>query len=134
MAKSSDIESPVINIIGTGTFIKGDIRSNGDIRIDGSVVGSVNAKGKIVIGPTGSVEGELICQNADFSGNIKAQVSVTELLTLKATARLNGDITTGKLAIEPGARFSGVCNMQEPGLKNEPFVPAPADEKTKQTV
>ena len=111
MAKSLEQESPSINLIGAGTIINGEIKSNGDIRIDGTLTGSLNAKGKVVVGTTGSIEGEIICQNADFSGIIKANVTVSELLSLKATARLNGDVITGKLSIEPGALFSCHCSM-----------------------
>ena len=102
-----------VNMLGAGTTIKGDIQSNGDFRIDGTLLGSINSKGKIVIGETGNVEGEVTCRNADVSGKVKAQITVSELLTLKATARLAGEITTSKLSIEPGAKFSGTCNMSE---------------------
>jgi len=121
MAKSFEQESPSINLIGAGTIIKGDIKSNGDIRIDGTLIGSVNSKGKLVVGTTGSVEGEIVCQNADFSGIIKAQITVSELLSLKATAKLNGDVITNKLAIEPGALFSGSCSMNNAPLKDTKF-------------
>ncbi len=111
MAKVNEIESPNINILSSGTTVKGDIKSNGDIRIDGTLIGSVNSKGKVVIGATGNIEGEIICQNADFSGVIKAKIVVAELLQLKSTAKITGDIITNKLSIEPGAKFSGTCNM-----------------------
>nr|NQU93664.1 polymer-forming cytoskeletal protein [Bacteroidota bacterium] len=112
MAKSNGLESsPSINFLGTGTSIKGNITSNGDFRIDGTLNGSINSKGKVVIGASGIVDGEIICQNADISGKITAKVVVHELLTLKSSANLSGDIFTKKLAIEPGAKFSGTCNM-----------------------
>jgi cytoskeletal protein CcmA (bactofilin family) len=133
MAKSNETESPVINLVGGGTIIKGDIRANGDIRIDGTLIGSVQAKGKVVIGNTGSVEGEIYCQSADFSGVVKANITVTELLMMKATAKITGDLKVGKLAIEPGAKFSGTCNMQEPGSRNDQK-PAHNEEKIKQPV
>jgi len=101
----------VVNHIGTGTVISGEITSSGDIRVDGSLKGSINTKGKVVIGSTGIVEGEVVCQNADISGELKASISVSELLSLKSTAKLNGDIVTNKLAIEPGATFTGSCSM-----------------------
>jgi cytoskeletal protein CcmA (bactofilin family) len=108
-------------MLGAGTTIKGDIQSNGDFRIDGTLLGSIQSKGKIVIGETGNVEGEVTCRNADVSGKVKAQITVSELLTLKSTARLSGEITTSKLSIEPGAKFSGTCNMSESpaGVKAE---------------
>jgi cytoskeletal protein CcmA (bactofilin family) len=68
-------------------------------------------KGKLVVGPSGTVEGEIICQNADVSGTIKGKIGVAELLSLKSSAKLTGDIITNKIAIEPGASFSGSCSM-----------------------
>ncbi|MCD4747069.1 MAG: polymer-forming cytoskeletal protein [Bacteroidales bacterium] len=120
MAKNNIIESTV-NLLGKGTVIKGEIKSGGDFRVDGTLIGAINSKGKVVVGNTGNIEGEIICQNADISGSVKAQVAVSELLSLKATATLTGDVTTNKLAIEPGAKFSGSCNMDGAGLKNENF-------------
>lgn len=111
MAKVNEIDSSSINILGAGTIVKGDITANGDFRIDGTLIGTINAKGKLVIGATGTVEGEIVCQNADFSGNVIAKVNVMEMLSLKSTSKLTGDISVNKLSIEPGAQFSGSCNM-----------------------
>jgi cytoskeletal protein CcmA (bactofilin family) len=111
MAKVNEIDSSSINILGAGTIVKGEISANGDFRIDGTLIGTINAKGKLVVGATGNVEGEIICQNADFSGSIKANVNVLEMLSLKSTSKLIGDISVNKLSIEPGAQFSGSCNM-----------------------
>ena len=109
-------------------MVKGEIKVNGDFRIDGIFAGSIDCKGRVVVGPTGSVDGEIICMNADFSGEVKATVKVSELLTLKETAKFTGDITTNKLAIEPGAKFSGNCIMDNSGLKvNIPPIPLKQD-------
>jgi cytoskeletal protein CcmA (bactofilin family) len=110
MAKNENISSSV-NLIGPGTVIKGDIDTNGDIRIDGSIEGTIKVKGKLVVGNSGKIEGEIQCQNAEVFGEIVGQLSVSELLSLKATAKMNGDILTNKLSIEPGAIFSGTCKM-----------------------
>lgn len=104
-------DSGTVNIIGAGTSIEGDIVSSGDIRIDGTLKGTVKTRGKLVVGPSGNVEGEVSCQNADISGNVRGKINVTELLALKSTGKVNGEISTGKLAIEPGADFSGSCSM-----------------------
>ncbi len=112
MAKVKEQETPSINLLGSGTTVKGDIKLAGDFRIDGTLVGTIDCKGKVVVGSSGVIEGEIICQNADFSGQIKAQVKVAELLTLKESAKFSGDIVTNKLAIEPGAKFSGSCQME----------------------
>jgi cytoskeletal protein CcmA (bactofilin family) len=110
-ANKESVDTGSINLIGNGTTIEGDIKANGDVRIDGLLTGSINTKGKLVVGPSGKIEGEVICQNADISGAINGKVTVSDLLSLKASAKLNGDIVTGKLAIEPGATFTGACSM-----------------------
>ena len=110
MAKQLD-NTGVVNLIGVGTTIDGEVTSSGDIRVDGRLSGSINTKGKVVIGSTGIVEGNVNASNADISGELKGAISVAELLSLKSTAKLDGDIVTNKLAIEPGAAFTGSCSM-----------------------
>lgn len=111
MGRNNEGDGNSVNLIGTGTKIKGDIQSEGDIRIDGTLIGTIKSKGKVVIGSTGIVEGEISCQNADISGTVKIKITVSDVLLLKPTAKLTGDIVTGKLAIESGATFSGTCSM-----------------------
>ena len=100
-----------VNTIGAGTIITGDIQSKGDVRIDGTLKGSVNTTGKVALGKEGVIEGDVVCNNADVSGTLKAKITVSQLLLLKSTAKLNGDISTNKLSIEPGASFTGSCSM-----------------------
>lgn len=111
--KSESINSSSINLIGNGTSITGDINSNGDVRIDGVLKGNINITGKLVVGPSGKIEGSVICQNADVSGEIQGKTTVSELLSLKANAKLIGDIITDKISIEPSAIFTGTCNMSK---------------------
>jgi cytoskeletal protein CcmA (bactofilin family) len=111
MAKPSTTDTPTVNIIVGGTVIEGDIKSDGDIRIDGTLNGSLVTKGKLVLGTTGMVDGEVSCQNADISGTVNGKIKVNELLSLKATSKFTGEIITNKLSIEPGANFSGTCAM-----------------------
>ena len=101
----------VVNIIGAGTQIEGEIKTDSDIRIDGKVKGTITSKAKIVVGATGIVDGDLICDTADVSGKIFGKVEVTDLLYLKSSGYLEGDIVTGKLVVEAGARFTGSCKM-----------------------
>ena len=103
--------SSAINMIGEGTVITGDIKSKGDIRVDGSLMGSIDTEGKVVVGQGGVVEGDVICKDADVAGVLKAKITVSQLLSLKSSAKLNGDIVTNKLSIEPGATFTGSCSM-----------------------
>ena len=100
-----------VNMIGAGTIITGDVISKGDIRVDGTLKGSVSTEGKVVLGREGVIEGDIVCKDADISGTIKARITVSQLLSLKSTAKLNGDIITNKLSIEPGASFTGSCSM-----------------------
>lgn len=113
MPKYGENDNNTINLISAGTEITGDIRSQGDIRIDGVLTGNLVTKGKMVLGDTGRVKGEVSCKNSEVSGVIEGKISVSQLLTLKASARVNGDIQTNKLAIEPGSKFTGNCNMSE---------------------
>ena len=86
------MESSVRNLIGTGTTIKGDIESNGDLRIDGHLIGSVKSNGKVVIGQTGVMEGDLTCKQAEVSGAVKGNITTEELTALKSTSKVEVDI------------------------------------------
>lgn len=100
------------NRIVEGTQIKGDIVSENDFRLDGTLIGNCTIKGKLVIGPTGSIEGEIKCQNLDIEGKFVGKLYVKELLNLKATANVKGEAFIGKLGVEAGAMFTATCSMQ----------------------
>ena len=87
MAKSNETDLTAINLVGAGTVINGDINSNGDIRIDGTITGQLRCTGKVVVGNTGVLEGELFCQNADISGKIKGKIEVKELCSMKSSSK-----------------------------------------------
>ncbi len=113
MAKNNhENESNGINLIGVGTKIKGNIESGSDIRIDGTVNGNLKIDGKVVVGESGTIKGEVYCVNGDISGKIEGKVIVDELLSLKSNANINGDIIVDKLAIEAGCSFTGNCKMK----------------------
>jgi cytoskeletal protein CcmA (bactofilin family) len=99
------------NHINSDTVIEGSIKAKGNLRIDGKLIGSLECQGRVVIGASGTVEGDIRCENAEIEGSIKANVMVSDLLSLKATAKIHGDIITKKLSIEPGATFTGSCSM-----------------------
>ena len=116
MIKSNTMnnESPARNIIGNGTVIKGEIESNGDIRIDGKVLGTIKSTGKIVLGQNGIIEGDIFCKQADFSGHVRGKIIVDELTSMKSTSYVEGELTTKQLYIEIGAKFIGRCDMGNP--------------------
>src|SRR6187549_1288762 len=91
-------------LISAGTTIKGDLSSNSDLRIDGTVIGNINSSAKIVIGNSGVVEG-------DIFGNTSGTIKVKELLQLRGECVVNGNIYAGKLQVEPSATFNGQCHM-----------------------
>lgn len=100
-----------INLISAGTRVTGDVESTSGIRIDGHLKGKVIIKGKVVIGTPGEVSGDVDCQLIEVSGKVKGNIMASELVSLKASAVVQGEITTKKLAIEPGAVFTGSCKM-----------------------
>jgi len=99
------------NRIVEGTKIQGNIESVADFRLDGQLVGNFTSKGKLVLGPVGVIKGDVICKNADVEGAITGKIQIQELLNIKATAKINGEVSTGKLAVEPGAEFNATCTM-----------------------
>lgn len=110
--KNGNNENQVPNIIAVGTSVIGDIVSQGDFRIEGSINGTIKAKGRIVVGESGIVEGDISCSDADICGTINGKLEVVNLTVLKATAKFVGEIITKKISIEPGAVFSGTCKME----------------------
>ena len=103
--------------IESSTSIKGDIISEGDFRIDGTLEGSIKTNGKIVIGKEGLVNGGLSCNNADVEGKIKGNLFVSETLNLRSTCHIEGEVVIGKLIVESGANFNASCSMNKEGKK-----------------
>ncbi len=114
---NQSISATSINSLANGTEIKGDIKSTGDLRVDGKIIGTINLKGKLVVGNTGIIEGEINCTNCDVQGKITGTLNVTEQLSLKSSALVEGDVHSNKLAIEPGAIFNVSCKMNEAKAK-----------------
>ncbi len=119
MFKGSREKEPVsnspdkLNRIVDGTIIKGDVKTDSNFRIDGMLVGTLDTMGKLVVGPTGKIEGEIKCANADIEGVIEGNLVVDGVLLIKATAKIHGTITAGQIGIEVGADFRGQCNIEK---------------------
>src|SRR6516162_11350073 len=109
--RAADEISNSSNVIGKGTVLEGSIETYGNIRVEGRVIGNVKSKSKIALGQGSHVEGNIHAQNADIEGEVKGKVEITELLVLKSTSVVHGDIATTKLVVEPGAIFNGNCRM-----------------------
>lgn len=110
------------NVIAKNTTIIGDIKSDGDFRIDGFLEGNLKTNGRVILGVEGILKGNVEGANADIEGNFSGQLKVSKTLTVKAIASISGDVTVGKLSIEPGASFNATCVMasvSEKESKNE---------------
>ena len=101
-----------------GCILKGEIIADNDVRIDGTIEGNVDCKGKIIIGPTGKVIGNIVCVNAEVIGSLTGNMKVHETLTLQSSGKINGDIQTSVLVIQPNAIFNGSCTMGHKIEKN----------------
>ncbi len=99
-----------INSLGAGTRMEGTINSDADIRIDGELIGTLHCKGKVIIGPKGFVDGNIECTTALVEGHFKGVLKTTDLLNITESAVIDGEVTTGKLAVHPGARFNVHCS------------------------
>jgi len=108
---SSSSSSSSINTLGAGTVIEGTINADGDIRIDGTLKGTINCKGKIIVGPQGVIDGTMNCKNSVVEGVLKGIIQVDNELNVRETAKVNGEVNTGQLMVQPGAVFNVSCGM-----------------------
>ena len=115
MAKPIINEVKALNTFAHDTKIFGDIDSDGDIRMDGVLEGKLNCKGRVVIGPEARIKGTINASNAEILGYVEGEISVIDLLSLKGTAVIKGDLIMGKFSVEPGASFTGNCKMNGSG-------------------
>ena len=100
------------NILAKHTTFSGDITSDGDFRIDGTLEGTLKTKGRVIVGLEGFVNGTVECENADIEGKISGELKVNTMLTIKASANISGEVIIGKLSVEPGASFNASCTMK----------------------
>ena len=100
------------NVVARNTSITGDIISEGDFRIDGTLEGTLKTNGRVIIGVGGSIKGKVESTNADIEGKFSGELLVHETLTIKGTANISGDVVIGKLSVEPGATFNATCAMK----------------------
>jgi len=98
-------------LISSGTSLKGNLSSNSDLRIDGTVIGNIHSSAKVVIGANGVVEGDIIGTQADIVGKVSGNVRAKDLLQLRGECLVTGNLYTGKLQVEPTATFNGQCHM-----------------------
>lgn len=115
---NAPVSTNVSNSIVEGTSINGNITAPNDIRIDGILIGKLDCKGRVIIGPQGRIEGDINCINAIIEGTFSGNINVKELLTVKETGVVSGDIVTDKLMVQTGALFNVSCSMGGQKLKS----------------
>jgi cytoskeletal protein CcmA (bactofilin family) len=100
-----------LNSLVQGTVVEGSVKSESDIRVDGTIKGKLMCDAKVIIGPTGLVDGEIHCKNAVIEGKFEGVLNVEELLNIRESASVSGDVTTNKLIVQSGAVFNVSCTM-----------------------
>jgi len=110
--KHNEKPSGSATLISSGTIVNGDLVSDNDLRIDGTINGNVSSSAKIIVGPNGYVEGNIEGQQADITGKVSGNISVKEILQLRGSCQVQGNISAEKLQVEPTAVFNGQCNMR----------------------
>jgi cytoskeletal protein CcmA (bactofilin family) len=128
---SSASSSKEVNVIAKGTLIRGDVISEGDLRIDGELKGTIRSRSKVMVGPEGMVDGDVECVHAEVLGRMKGSLKVQDHLYLRGNARMEGDVLTTHFEMEPSVRFNGKCTMEDkvelsPVTRHEEKAAAPA--------
>jgi cytoskeletal protein CcmA (bactofilin family) len=114
-----------LTLVGSGSKIQGNLNHEGNLRVDGAVLGSISVTGDIEVASSGSIEGaEVQARNAIVHGTVKAVIVVQGKLTLSPTARIEGDVITNALDMAAGATFHGHITTRDP--KEVKAVPPPA--------
>lgn len=114
-----------INMIGEGTVVDGTLRAEGDVRVSGRVLGTVEVEGRIIVAQDGAVEGEVIAASADVAGRVDGDLRIEERLVLRSSARVEGTIQTGRFIVEEGAVFDGQCTMNKRTVPSDEIDPVP---------
>lgn len=110
MAKN-EIQAPGVNSICDETVINGDIIAKNDLRIDGKINGNLETIGRVVVGITGIITGDIKCNNIEILGSVCGNIDAVDIVTIKGEAKIEGNIITKRLSVEPGICFNGTCKM-----------------------
>ena len=115
MFKKDKTDTPALGgsatLISPGTVLRGDMKSENDLRIDGTIYGNISSSAKIVVGPSGYVEGNIMGKQADINGKVMGNITVEDSLQLRAECNVNGNLQAGNLQVDPSAVFNGQCQM-----------------------
>ncbi|MEM7162980.1 MAG: polymer-forming cytoskeletal protein [Bacteroidota bacterium] len=113
MARNTEVvNNGKVNAIVEGTVIEGSIKSDGNFRIDGKVIGTIDIKGRLIIGAKGTVDGTVSCNDADIEGTFNGDIKISNLLSLKSSSKISGDAIFQRLKVEEGAQLACTCNIK----------------------
>jgi cytoskeletal protein CcmA (bactofilin family) len=107
------------NALTAGSKIIGTVISDGDMRVDGVIQGDVKCSGRLVVGEKGAIKGNIECHSAEIMGNIDGKLEVANTLSLRSTSKLEGEIITSSLMVEPNAVFNGTCSMKGKSIEKK---------------
>lgn len=124
--KNENVGKDEVTIIGAGVILEGKLTSNGNIRVDGTINGDVNASGNVTVGENGEINGEINAEVVNIGGKITGTIKSKEKTVLEAKAVLKGDLITKILVVEAGATFDGnsKMNTKDNLVKSPPSAPS----------
>lgn len=131
--RTADQMPAISNTIAKGTVLEGNLESQGNIRIEGTVLGNIQTSAKIVLGQSSKISGDVKAQNAEVEGELKGNIKVNDTLILKPSSLIHGDIVTNKLIVESGATFNGACRMGVTSANMKPNDQGSAQTRTAQS-
>lgn len=112
MAKNSTPPAPPqINLIAEGTEVEGTLKASDDLRVSGTIIGTLHVDGKAILAEEGKLDGDLHATDADIAGTVEGNLHIAGRLIVKGTAHIKGTIRTKRLIVEEGAEFDGQCEM-----------------------
>ena len=112
--KTVEIASKLVssaNIIGRGTSIRGDVQSEGSIRLEGKLQGNLKTESKLVLAADSHLKGNVVAKSAEIAGKLEGEITVNDTLVFRAKAVVVGIVHTRQLIVEEGAQFDGQCHM-----------------------
>lgn len=106
---------PALTIVAQGTRVEGELRSNGVVKVEGIVVGTVHAERQVLVSRGGLIEGDVLTREAVLGGEVKGGVVAEERVEVQTGSVVSGDIATARLVVQEGGEVNGHVRMGEPG-------------------
>jgi cytoskeletal protein CcmA (bactofilin family) len=102
-----------MNLVGIGTIVEGKIRSQGNVRIDGKMIGDISAVESLAVGINGEVEGNITAKNVTIGGKVRGTINASEKVVFEGKSVVRGDVRATRLIVDEGSVFDGKVSMTE---------------------